>query len=112
MKKCQMSKRYIGKKLFKFQRTKQIKGKKKKIKVDSDWQTYYGSNKILLGDVHDLGEQWFIRTILHLCKSKAECNYLEAFEQFNRNVLINPDSWYNEYIRCRINRSHLKRLFA
>ena len=38
------NRKYIGKKLFWFSKTKQIKGKKKKYKVLSDWQTYYGSN--------------------------------------------------------------------
>ena len=40
-------KKYIGKKFFYSAKTKQIKGKKKKIKVPSDWQTYYGSNEEL-----------------------------------------------------------------
>lgn len=34
--------KYIGKKLLKFSRTKTIAGKKKKMTVDSDWKTYYG----------------------------------------------------------------------
>ena len=33
--------RYIGKKNCYFSKTKQVKGKKKKIKVESDWKTYY-----------------------------------------------------------------------
>lgn len=105
------NRKYIGKKLLKFSKTKQVKGKKKRIKVESDWPKYYGSNKVLLLDVNELGEQWFTRTILHLCKSKAEANYLEAYEQFNRNVLLRPTEFYNEYIRMRINRSHLKSLY-
>ena len=38
------NKKYIGKKFFYSTKTKQVKGKKKKLKVPSDWQTYYGSS--------------------------------------------------------------------
>ena len=44
-------KKYIGKKLLKFKKTKTLKGKKKKILVESDWQTYFGSNEVLKKEV-------------------------------------------------------------
>lgn len=100
-------KKYIGKKLFKFTRTKTVKGKRKKVKVDSDWQTYYGSNNELNADVEKLGKENFRRTILHLCKSKGTANFLEAKEQILNNVL-ESDNWYNDQIRVRVHRSHLK----
>ena len=53
--------KYIGKKLFYFTKTKQVKGKKKKVKVPSDWQTYYGSNTELQKDVILHGEENFSR---------------------------------------------------
>ena len=37
--------KYIGKKFFYSSKTKQVKGKKKRYKVFSDWQTYYGSSE-------------------------------------------------------------------
>ncbi len=40
-------KQYIGKKFFYSSKTKQVKGKKKRFKISSDWQTYYGSNEEL-----------------------------------------------------------------
>ena len=46
------NRKYIGKKLFWFSKTKQVKGKKKRIKVPSDWQTYYGSSDELQKDVN------------------------------------------------------------
>ena len=49
-------KKYIGKKFFYSAKTKQVKGKKKKIKVSSDWQTYYGSSAELTKDVIQLGQ--------------------------------------------------------
>jgi len=47
--------KYIGKKLTKFSRTKVVKGKKKKVKVESDWQTYWSSSEELKKDVTELG---------------------------------------------------------
>jgi len=86
---------YIGKKLAKFSRTtyrvvklKNGKKKRKKIKgkIESDWQTYYGSNIELNQDIERLGAGNFTREILYYCRSKAECSYIEAREQFQRKV--------------------------
>ena len=101
-------KRYIGKKLFTSARTKQVKGKRKRFRVESDWRDYYGSNKQLIEDVATNGEQHFKREILHLCRTKGECSYHEARLQFHFAVLENPDKFYNEQIMCRIHRKHLK----
>ena len=38
-------KKYIGKKLFWFIRQKTIKGKRKRIKVESDWREYWSKIK-------------------------------------------------------------------
>lgn len=103
------NKKYIGKKFFYSSKTKQVKGKKKKIKVSSDWQSYFGSNEELKKDVIIHGQEKFIRTILHLCKSKGECGYLEAKEQFVNSVLEN-DNFYNTWIMVRVRKSHIKRL--
>jgi hypothetical protein len=103
-------KKYIGKKLFTKASYKQTNGKRKKIRKESDWKTYYGSNNDLLKDVEQCGETKFTRHILRLCKTKGECNYFEAKEQFDRNVLLRPDLYYNHQIRLRVHRSHLKNL--
>jgi hypothetical protein len=108
--------KYIGKKLAKFSKTtyrivKLKNGNKKrkriKSKVDSDWQLYYGSNDQLNQDILALGADNFTREILFYCKSKAECSYVEAREQFNHRVL-ESDDWYNGQIVCRIHGSHIK----
>jgi len=108
-------KKYVGKKLAKFSKTtyKTVKlkngnKKRKKIrsKVDSDWQTYYGSNKELQEDVTTLGAEQFTREILYLCRSKAECSYIEAREQFTRKVLESND-YYNGQISVRVHGSHI-----
>ena len=103
------NKKYIGKKLLKFRRTKVVKGKKKKLLIESDWKKYWGSNKNLIADVEALGEDKFVREILKFCKSKGECNYYEAKLQFERAVL-EDDSHYNDWIMCKIHRSHVKKL--
>lgn len=103
-------KQYIGKKTFLFRKTKQVKGKRKKILVDSDWKTYYGSNKELIQDVEEFGEEHFYREILEYCKTKGEMSYLELRYQIDERVLEKPDSYYNGWITCKISRSHIKNL--
>jgi hypothetical protein len=103
----QTDKKYIGKKFFYSARTKVLKGKKKRYKIASDWQTYYGSNTELQTDVKVLGEQVFLREILHLCKTKGECGYVEAKEQFGKTVL-ETDDFYNTWIMVRVRKSHIK----
>lgn len=99
-------KKYIGKKLFRFKRTKRIKGKKKRFKVASDWETYYGSNKELAADVENLGEENFKREILHLCSTKGICSYLETKEILMRDALLSED-FYNGWVAVKISRSHI-----
>ena len=99
--------KYIGKKFFYSSKTKVLKGKKKRYKISSDWQTYYGSNTELQNDVKIIGEVAFKREIIHLCKSKGECGYLEAKEQFDRCVL-ESDNYYNTWIMVRVRKSHIK----
>ena len=108
--------KYIGKKLAKFSKTtyKVVKlkngtKKKKKIrsKIDSDWLTYYGSNDELNKDVATLGKENFTREIIFYCKSKAECSYIEAREQFRHQVLESAD-YYNGQISVRVHGSHIR----
>ena len=100
-------KKYIGKKFFYSAKTKQVKGKKKKYKASSNWQTYYGSSDNLTKDVLQLGHENFKREILHLCLTKGECGYLEAKEQFRNNVL-ETDNYYNSWIMVRVRKDHIK----
>ncbi len=104
---------YVGKKLARFKTTRykmhtQKNGKKvrKKIRgaVASDWQEYYGSSDQLNRDVELLGRDRFRREILYYCRSKAECNYIEAREQFARRVL-ESHQYYNGHIRVRVHGS-------
>ena len=108
--------KYIGKKLAKFSKTtykvvklKNGNKKKKKIrsKIDSDWQLYYGSSPELTKDIEQLGTENFSREILYYCRSKSECSYIEAREQFARRVL-ESDDYYNGHIQVRVHGSHIK----
>jgi hypothetical protein len=109
-------KMYVGKKLAKFAKTtyKVVKlkngtKKRKKIrsKINSDWQQYYGSSPNLTEDINQLGTDNFKREILYYCKSKSECSYIEAREQFSRRVL-ESDDYYNGHIQVRVHGSHIK----
>lgn len=99
--------KYIGKKNFWFAKTKQVKGKKKRFKVESDWKDYWSSSDELKADVAAIGQENFKREILHLCYNKGSMNYLEAKLQMIHGVL-ESDMWYNSYIMCRVNKSHVK----
>ena len=96
--------KYIGKKLTQFKRTKKpLKGKvnKRRYTVESDWKDYYGSSDELSADVELLGKDKFKREILFWCSSKSELSYIEAREQFTHKVLESKQ-WYNGHIRVRV----------
>lgn len=99
--------KYVGKKFFTRAGTKQIKGKKKKVRLSSGWSAYWSSSKELQEDVKKLGEENFTRTILYLCKSRSECTYLELKEQIDRCVL-ESDAYYNAWISAKITKKNLK----
>lgn len=103
-------KMYVGKKTFWSKKTlPPLKGKTRKRRsvVESDWQKYYGSSDLVKELLVEHGEKNFHREILYFCKSKGEMGYLEAKEQFDRNVLLD-DRYYNGIINCRIHRNHVK----
>ena len=101
--------KYIGKKLFWFRKTKVVKGKKKRLKVESDWRDYWSSSDEVKKDVDTYGADNFIREILHICSNKGLCNYLEAREQMDRRVL-ESNNYYNGQIQCRVHKTHIKNL--
>ena len=109
--------KYIGKKLAKFSKTsyKTVKlkngtKKKKKIrnKVDSDWLTYWSSSEDLKADVAALGEDKFSREILRYCNSKNELSYYEAKYQFEYDVLLDENKWYNGWISVKVRKFKLQ----
>lgn len=103
-------KKYIGKKFFwrsKILPVTKTRKRRKRTLVESDWRSYYGSNATLKEEVAQYGGDIYNRTILRLCRSKGECSYYEAKEQFDRDVLLSDD-YYNEFIGCKIHSKHVK----
>jgi hypothetical protein len=102
------NRRYIGKKTLFFSKTRKVKGKKKRTKVDSDWRDYYGSNVELNEERAKLGNDKFKRQILRFCYSKGEMSYYEIKFICGTDALI-KESYYNQWISCKIRNNHLKK---
>lgn len=105
-------KKYIGKKLWvTTKKLPPLKGKKRKRTkiVETDWRTYYGSSDTVKQMIEEKGADNYKREIIHFCYNKSELSYLEAKEQFDRNVLLS-DEYYNGIINCRIGGRGLERL--
>ena len=79
------NRRYIGRKYFWSFRTP--RGKKRKVKSESDWKMYYGSSPELKEDVDKYGRESFSRTIISLHKTKGKTNFEETRQLFKNNVL-------------------------
>ena len=96
--------RYIGRKyLWQFRTPK---GKKRKVKSESDWKKYYGSCPELKEDIIKFGRENFSRTILSLHKTKGKTNFEETRQLFNNNVLTEAldsetPAYYNSNILNR-----------
>ena len=77
--------KYVGRKYFWQFRTP--RGKKRKVKSESDWKNYYGSCPELKEDIIKFGRENFSRTIISLHKTKGKTNYEETRQLFVNNVL-------------------------
>ena len=105
-------KSYIGKKVLihhrKVKVTKKdllmyegVKGRKpthKRVSKESDWLTYYGSNKLLMELVEKEPSKNFERYIIKICPNKKLLTYYEAQYQFIYQVLEHPDQFFNDNI--------------
>jgi len=100
------SKLYLGRKYFTKAGTKQVKGKKRKTRKESDWKDYYGSSPRLLEDIEKLGKDKFVRRIIRLCKTRGETNYWEAKLQF-ANQVLESDKYYNDNILVKFTRRNI-----
>lgn len=97
---------YLGRKYFTKAGTKQVKGKRKKTRKESDWRDYYGSSPRLLQDIEKLGKEKFKRSIVRLCKTRGETNYWEAKLQF-ANEVLESDKYYNDNILVKFTRRNI-----
>ncbi len=99
-------KRYIGKKFFWNRRKDPKTGRR--VKKESDWKQYYGSNAYLKGLVKEKGKDVFERHILTLHKLKRDVNYMEIKMQYALEVLEIVDTADEEllYMNGNINGKH------
>ena len=100
----QNGRKYIGRKYFWKFRTP--RGKKRKVKSESDWKKYYGSSEELKEEIQRLGRQNFSRVILSLHKTVGKTNYEETRQLFTNNVLTEAldngtPKYYNSNILSR-----------
>lgn len=94
--------RYLGKKLLTKSATKTIKGKKKKIRKESDWREYWSSSPQIKAWIEEAGgTQDFTKEILTFCSSRGSISYCEEMSLFYLRVL-ESDDWINKNIRSRI----------
>ena len=102
-------KSYFGKKKLHFFKRKKVKKRKNKkiVKTSSDWKDYWGSSQELIDDVKILGPHNFKREILIICNNLAQASYYEAKYQFEFDVVLHPDKYYNKWIYVRVRRDHL-----
>lgn len=104
-------KKYIGKKIFR--NTTRIKQKnktrRKVIKKESDWKTYFGSNEELKRDIEQNGNINITREIIRLCETKSEMSYFETREIFVRDVLLSEE-YYNSWVSSRIHKKNLEKI--
>lgn len=72
---------------------------KKQVIKESNWKEYWGSNKFLLDDIKQLGEDKFKREILVICPIKKLLTYWELAFQCKYDVL--QSNSYNDNIEGR-----------
>ena len=112
--------KYIGKKIFKNTTNKKLGKKeiaalptqrgrnpsKKKVIVESDWKTYYGSAEETKQWAKTIPKDKLIRIVLRLCKTKTSLSYYEVKYQMIYGVLEN-EKWCNDSILGKFYRKNI-----
>lgn len=104
-------KKYIGKKVLYHNQKRKLtkldlevfvgKGRKpthKVIQKESDWKTYYGSQKDIKQLISEGKQTDFTREILQLVSDKKLLTYFETKYLFINSVLEHPDVFFNDNI--------------
>jgi len=76
------------------------------IRTESDWKTYWGSNKQLLADIKQYGAENFSCWIYRQCSTKKQLTYYEMHHQCKEECLFNSYS-YNDNILGKFFRKDL-----
>lgn len=100
-------KRYIGKKLLSKSTTKTKAGKKRKIRVESDWLNYWSSSPKILHLITENGTHDFTREILVFVTSRGMMVYAEEAALYMAGAL-ESENWFNDNIRSKVYRSWCK----
>ena len=100
----QTGRKYIGRKYFWKFRTP--RGKKRKVKSESDWKKYYGSSEELKEEIRQLGRHNFSRVMLSLHHTVGKTNFEETRQLFVHGVLTESlddgtPKYYNSNILSR-----------
>lgn len=101
------NRKYIGKKVLKFNRTlPPLKGQKKKRRVvkESDWKTYYGSHPDFKQLIKEGKQQEFTREILMFVPSKKLLTYYELKYLCSKGVLEPGSIYINDNILAKFYR--------
>ena len=96
--------KYLGRKYF--WSFRKPKGKKRKVKQESNWKLYWGSSEALKEDIKNLGKENFKREILSLHNTLGKVNFEETRQLFLNNVLTESlengePAFYNSQILSR-----------
>jgi hypothetical protein len=97
--------KYIGKKLLTKSGTRQVKGVKKKVRLPSDWVSYWSSSPTILALIEEAGStKDFSKEILVFCKTKGSLLYCEEMALYQVGAL-ESDAYINLNIRSKIYQS-------
>jgi hypothetical protein len=102
------NKKYVGKKHFWTRQKDRKTGRRKK--KESDWQKYQSSCDLLKEDIKNLGEDKFLKEILHLCPHKKSMSFYETMEQFKRDVIF-CDDYYNTNVEGKFFTSEVENIY-
>lgn len=101
-------KKYIGRKLLTKAATKTVNGKKKKLRVESDWKDYWSSSPKIKQWIDEAGgTNDFTKEILLFVSSKGMLAYGEELALYMVGAL-ESDAFLNDNIRSKIYRSWVK----
>ena len=80
---------------------------KKLVVKESNWQEYWGSNKLILEEIKQGGTTAFRKEILKFCFNKKQLTYWELHFQCVNEVLVSDKS-YNDNILAKFFRRDLE----
>jgi hypothetical protein len=99
---------YVGRKLLTKAGTRVVKGKKKKVRLESDWKDYWSSNDLIKSMAKEDPNN-FKREILLFVPTLGAMAYSEEYLLYKSGALFDPKC-YNGNIRAKIMRNWFDKL--